>query len=113
MDFTRICTEDNFVFDQETLERVCTVMKLTEEEFDKKATEYGEEVAKQEMIIYVLAEKEGIEVTEEEYNEYLDSILAGSGFKSEDDFKAREVARSYQHPEKGDEKKCGDRSDGF
>ena len=32
MDFTRICTEDNFVFDQETLERVSTVMKLTEEE---------------------------------------------------------------------------------
>ncbi len=32
MDFTRICTEDNFVFDQETLERVCTVMKLTETE---------------------------------------------------------------------------------
>ncbi len=32
MDFTRICTEDNFVFDQETLERVCTVMKLSETE---------------------------------------------------------------------------------
>ena len=32
MDFTRICTEDNFVFDQETLERVCIVMKLTDVE---------------------------------------------------------------------------------
>ena len=32
MDFTRICTEDNFVFDQDTLERVCTVMKLSEAE---------------------------------------------------------------------------------
>ena len=32
MDFTRICTEDNFVFDQETLERVCIVMKLTDAE---------------------------------------------------------------------------------
>lgn len=32
MDFTRLCTEDDFVLDQETLERVCTVMKLTEEE---------------------------------------------------------------------------------
>ena len=32
MDFTRICTEDNFVFDQDTLERVCTVMKLSETE---------------------------------------------------------------------------------
>ena len=32
MDFTRLCTEDDFVLDKETLERVCTVMKLTEEE---------------------------------------------------------------------------------
>ena len=32
MDFTRLCTEDDFVLNQETLERVCTVMKLTEEE---------------------------------------------------------------------------------
>ena len=32
MDFTRLCTEDDFVLDMETLERVCNVMKLTEEE---------------------------------------------------------------------------------
>ena len=41
MDFTRLCTEDDFVLDKETLERVCTVMKLTEEEkvaFFKAAT---------------------------------------------------------------------------
>ena len=41
MDFTRLCTEDDFVLDQETLERVCTVMKLTKEEkvaFFKAAT---------------------------------------------------------------------------
>ena len=41
MDFTRLCTEDDFVLDQETLERVSIVMKLTEEEkvaFFKAAT---------------------------------------------------------------------------
>ncbi|MBR6528858.1 MAG: hypothetical protein IKT62_02355 [Firmicutes bacterium] len=32
MDFTRLCTEDDFVLDPETLERVCAVMKLTDEE---------------------------------------------------------------------------------
>ena len=32
MDFTRLCTEDDFVLDPETLDRVCTVMKLTDEE---------------------------------------------------------------------------------
>lgn len=31
-DFTRLCTEDNFVFDQETLTRICNVMQLTDEE---------------------------------------------------------------------------------
>lgn len=32
MDFTRLCTEDDFVLDPETLDRVCAVMKLTDEE---------------------------------------------------------------------------------
>ncbi len=32
MDFTRLCTEDNFVFDEETLLRICAVMSLTAEQ---------------------------------------------------------------------------------
>lgn len=31
-DFTRLCTEPDFILDRETVERLCTVMKLTEEE---------------------------------------------------------------------------------
>lgn len=31
-DFTDLCTEENFVFDEETLLRVCDVMQLTEDE---------------------------------------------------------------------------------
>ena len=31
-DFTRLCTEPDFVLDRETVERLCTVMRLTEEE---------------------------------------------------------------------------------
>lgn len=31
-DFTRLCTETDFILDRETVERLCTVMKLTEEE---------------------------------------------------------------------------------
>ncbi len=31
-DFTKLCTEENFVFDEETLLHVCEVMKLTEDE---------------------------------------------------------------------------------
>lgn len=31
-DFTKLCVEDNFVFDEETLIRICKIMKLTEDE---------------------------------------------------------------------------------
>ncbi|MBQ9960323.1 MAG: hypothetical protein IJP00_00280 [Firmicutes bacterium] len=31
-DFTRLCTEDGFVMDDETITRACNNMKLTEEE---------------------------------------------------------------------------------
>lgn len=31
-DFILLCTEENFVFDQETLARICNVMKLSDEE---------------------------------------------------------------------------------
>ncbi|MDD4377717.1 MAG: hypothetical protein PHH48_06235 [Eubacteriales bacterium] len=31
-DFTRLCTEEDFVFDKETLQRLCVTMKLTSEE---------------------------------------------------------------------------------
>ena len=31
-DFTRLCTELDFVPDEETVERICLTMKLTEEE---------------------------------------------------------------------------------
>lgn len=46
-DFTRLCTEDGFVFDQETLERISATMKLTE---DEKAMLFGalEEERKQQ-----------------------------------------------------------------
>lgn len=37
-DFTRLCTEEGFVFDQETLERISVTMKLTE---DEKAMLFG------------------------------------------------------------------------
>ena len=31
-DFTRLCTEDNFVFDHDTIARISCAMKLTDEE---------------------------------------------------------------------------------
>lgn len=60
---------------------------MTENEFNEEAKAYGEELVKQEMVIYSMAEKEGITVTDEEYEEYLQTLLTSAGFENEDAFK--------------------------
>ena len=37
-------------------------------------------------MIYLIAQKEDITVTDEEYQEYLDNMLASAGFSDEDEF---------------------------
>ena len=43
-DFTRLCTEDDFVFDLQTLSRVMSVMKLTDDE-KKEMIEAAEKIS--------------------------------------------------------------------
>ena len=43
-DFTRLCTEDNFVFDLQTLSRVMSVMQLTDDE-KKEMIEAAEKIS--------------------------------------------------------------------
>lgn len=62
-------------------------LMMTQDEFDSEAKAYAEEVIKQEMIIYAIAEKEELTVTDEEFDAYLESMLAGSGFEDEAAFK--------------------------
>lgn len=62
-------------------------LKLAQEEFDDQALAYAEEIVKQEMIIYAIAEKEDLEVTDEEFDTYLNGLLASSGFEDEGAFK--------------------------
>lgn len=62
-------------------------LKVDQETFDEKVEEYAKELVKQEMIIYAVADKEGLTVTDEEYDTYLNSMLESSGFKDEDAFK--------------------------
>lgn len=77
-------------------------LKLTEAEFEKEAKAYAEELVKQEMIIYAIAEKEGLSVTEEEYDTYLQSMLTSSGFADEKAFESytgmtlKEYAEMYK-----------------
>lgn len=60
---------------------------MTEKEFNEEAKLYGEEVVKQEMVVYAMAEKEGITMTDEEYEQYLQDMLTAAGFESEAAFK--------------------------
>lgn len=62
-------------------------LKVDQETFDEKIEEYAKELVKQEMIIYAVADKEGLTITDEEYDTYLKNMLESSGFKDEDAFK--------------------------
>ena len=62
-------------------------LKTDQEGYDNMVKLYAQEVVKQEMVIYLLAQEEELEVTDEEYETYLENMLTSSGFESEKDFK--------------------------
>lgn len=62
-------------------------LQVSEEEFDETCEEYAKEVVKQEMIIYAVSAKEGITVSDEKYEEYLNSLLVSAGYNDADTFK--------------------------
>jgi len=51
----------------------------TEEQLTEQITSYAETKIFQEMIVYTIAEAEGLQVTDEEYEEYMASLLSQSG----------------------------------
>ncbi|MGN0658935.1 MAG: trigger factor [Emergencia sp.] len=55
----------------------------TEDELKELVTSYVEKTMFQEMILYSIAEKEELEVTDEEYQDYVDSVLEASGMDAE------------------------------
>ncbi len=57
----------------------------TEEALTRQITSYAETMVFQEMIIYAIAEKEDLQVTEKEYEEQKESMLADAGL-DEDSF---------------------------
>lgn len=60
---------------------------MTQEEYEEQIQLYAEEYVKQEMVIYLFAQVEGVEVTDEEYDQFVQDNLEAAGFESEDDFK--------------------------
>ena len=59
---------------------------MTQDEYEDQIQLYAEEYVKQEMVIYLFAQEEGVEISDEEYDEFLDDNLESAGFESEDDF---------------------------
>ena len=55
----------------------------TEEELMTQITSYAENKVFQELIIYAIADAEGLEVTNEEYEAYMQDVLTQSGYDEE------------------------------
>lgn len=59
----------------------------TPKEFEKKVKEFAEANVKESMIIYAIAQKEDVVVTDKEYDEKLNELMSELGYKTEEDFK--------------------------
>ena len=60
--------------------------KYDTDEYNEQIRLYAESMVKTEMIVYAAAQKEGIEVSEKEYEEQLDSILTSYGYSDMESF---------------------------
>ena len=66
--------------------------------FNEKVKEYAKIMIKEQMVTYYIADKEGIEVSKDEYNQYVKDVLAMYGY-TEDTFKEANSGKSYEEIE--------------
>lgn len=55
-------------------------MNMSESDFNKQAKAYAKTVVKQKLVMYYIADKEGLKVTNKEYKKYLSDLLSNAGF---------------------------------
>lgn len=67
------------------METYVTSSGLTMEQYNDYAKNYAETVAKQELVLKAIAEAEKMEVSDEEFNEEVQELLANGGYKSEEE----------------------------
>ncbi len=75
-------------YEMEFPEFLNTYLGMTEEEFEDYVNQQSEVICKQEMVLYTIARNEGIEVSKEEYDKGLKTMLEKEGFSSMDEFEA-------------------------
>lgn len=63
-------------------------LNFTEEEYKETMKEYCEDMVRTQMIIYAMAEKEDVELTEKEYEDIVAEMLEQSGYKDKTEFEA-------------------------
>lgn len=66
------------------IEEYLTMINQTQEEFDTEITDYMKQNLEMELILTAIADKEKIEVDEEGYKEYINSIISSGNYESED-----------------------------
>lgn len=59
---------------------------VTPDDYDAYLLSYAREVIKQEMVLYAIAEREGVQLTEADYDEFLKLQLQNSGYENEEAF---------------------------
>lgn len=62
-------------------------MNVTQEQFDEDAKEYANGVVENEMVLFRIAQEEGLTVTDEEYKDGIVDLMKKSGFDDEESFK--------------------------
>jgi len=67
------------MYGQEWEEFLETNMSFTEEEFEAELRTYGEDIVLSKMIVYAMAEKEEIQLTQDEYDAALDEVMLSFG----------------------------------
>ncbi len=80
--YKQLAEENNMSWDEYLKEK----LKLEQADYDEQADLYVQQLVKQEMVIYAIAEKEGLEVTDEEYEQQLEAMLTSTGFADEEAF---------------------------
>lgn len=61
-------------------------MGMTKEEYNTQSIEYAKKAAKESLVIQAIADKEGITVTDDEFNEAVDNYVETYGYESRDEF---------------------------
>jgi len=74
-----------------SLDYYLTIINMSEEEFGEIARQNGESQAKMEIVQKAIADAEGIDISDDEYNELLEDYLAKQGYSSEENLRQYET----------------------